>query len=189
MIHSKTASRFALVLAITAAAAMEGGAQTEVSADPAPRATVADASSAGGGEWLRGDVETRFALVAKHLRGFDMAMVEVGYRYAELSWASRDRNWGYAAYQLGKIETAVANGIERRPGRATSAQMLAGAVGQVKAAIGNRDGSALDAAISSLTTTCNACHRAEEVSFITVAPPTVRVAPVSVGTTPPEGTE
>jgi hypothetical protein len=58
--------------------------------------------------------------------------------------------------------------------------MLAGAVSQVRAAIDKRDGAALDGALASLTATCNACHRAEEVPFITVAPPTVRVAPVRV---------
>jgi len=131
-----------------------------------------------GREWLRGDTDHRFALVAKHLRGFDMAMVEVGHRYAELYWASRDRNWEYAAYQIGKIETAVANGLERRPQRAASAQMLAPAVIQVRAAIDGRDHSALDTAIGTLTATCNACHQAERVPFIHVAPPSVRLSPL-----------
>jgi hypothetical protein len=185
MTHSKTTSRCWLALAIMAAA-LVGCAQTAVSGSPATQAAVAEASSAAGGEWLRGDVDSRFALVAKHLRGFDMAMVEVGYRYTELYWASRDRNWDYAAYQLGKIETAVANGIERRPQRAPSAQMLAGAVAQVRTAIGGRDGFALDAAIGSLTATCNTCHRAEKVSFITVAPPNIRVAPVHAVSAGPE---
>jgi cytochrome c556 len=126
-------------------------------------------------------VDTRFALVAKHLRGFDMAMVEVGHRYAELYWASRDRNWEYAAYQLGKIETAVGNGIERRPRRAASARMLEGAVTRVREAIDGRDGPALDTAIATLTATCNACHRAERVAFIQVAPPAVRLSPVRPG--------
>jgi hypothetical protein len=37
-----------------------------------------------GDRWLRGSVDERFAQVAKHLRGFDMAMVETGHRYGEL---------------------------------------------------------------------------------------------------------
>ena len=90
------------------------------------------------------------------------------------------------AQDVGKIETAVANGIERRPQRAPSAQMLAGAVAQVRAAIGGRDGLGLDAAIGSLTATCNTCHRAEKVSFITVAPPNIRVAPVHAVSAGPE---
>jgi cytochrome c556 len=137
-----------------------------------------------GSEWLRGDVETRFALVAKHLRGFDMAMVEVGYRYGELYWASREQNWEYAAYQLGKIETAVANGVERRPLRAASARMFDGVVTQVRAAIDRRDTSALETAIETLTATCNACHQAERVPYIHVAPPGVRLSPVRRGSMP-----
>jgi cytochrome c556 len=169
---------FGFSLAIIAtAAACDRPERMEVVEDP-PRAST---SGNEGGEWLRGGVDTRFALVAKHLRGFDVAMVEVGYRYTELYWAGRDRNWEYAAYQLGKIETAVANGIERRPRRAASAQMFAGPVKQVRAAIDERDGSALDSALDSLTATCNACHRAENVSFVTVAPPVVRLSPVRAG--------
>ena len=143
--------------------------------------TSTESPGVDGGEWLRGDIDRRFALVAKHLRGFDMAMVEVGHRYTELYWASRDRNWEYAAYQLGKIETAVANGVERRPQRAASARMLAAAVMQVRAAIDGHDHSALDTAIGTLTATCNACHQAERVPFIHVAPPSVRLSPVGSG--------
>jgi hypothetical protein len=113
----------------------------------------------------------RFATVAKHLRGFDVAMMEVGYRHAELYGAVRERNWDYAAYQLDKIETAVANGIERRPARAVSARMLDGAVGGVRAAIEDRDEQAVDAALATLTATCNTCHAAERVPFIRVALP------------------
>ncbi|MBX3747550.1 MAG: cytochrome c [Verrucomicrobiae bacterium] len=141
-------------------------------------------ASSDGSEWLRGDVDTRLELVARHLRGFDMAMVEVGYRYGELYWASRDRNWGYATYQLGKIETAIANGVQRRPKRAASAQMLDGAVTQVRTAIEARDASALDAAVRTLTATCNACHQAEQVPFMHVAPPDFRLSPIRLSSTP-----
>jgi hypothetical protein len=138
-------------------------------------------SPAGQGQsqdWLRGTVDERFALVSKHLRGFDMAMVEVGYRYTELYWAGRDRNWGYAEYQLRKIETAVANGVERRPARAPSALMLDSAVSTVRTAIERRDGAAMDAALTALTATCNACHQAERVPFMNVTPPSVRLSPI-----------
>jgi hypothetical protein len=108
-----------------------------------------------------------------------MAMVETGYRYSELYWAGRDRNWGYASYQLGKIETAVANGLERRPARASSAQMLDGSILSVRQAIEAEDAPAMDAALEQLTTTCNACHQAERVPFIRVTPPTARLSPVA----------
>jgi hypothetical protein len=129
-------------------------------------------------DWLQGDVDSRFQLVAKHLRGFDVAMAEVGHRYVELYWAGQDRNWAYAAYQLAKIETAVANGVERRPKRAASARMLDAAVIGMRAAIVSTDRTSFDRAFAVLTETCNACHSAERVPFITVAQPNVRLSPV-----------
>ena len=42
------------------------------------------ASASGEGGWLAGTVDAKFDTVAKQLRGFDMAMVETGYRYNEL---------------------------------------------------------------------------------------------------------
>lgn len=107
-----------------------------------------------------------------------MAMVETGHRYAELYWAGADRNWDYASYQLGKIETAVARGVERRPRRAASARMLDGAVGVVRQSLASRDPGAFDAAFVQLTATCNACHQAERVPFIRVVPPAVRATVV-----------
>jgi hypothetical protein len=131
-----------------------------------------------GTRWLTGNVNKRLDLVAKHLRGFDVAMAEVGYRYAELSWAARDRNWEYAGYQLEKIQLALDNGLERRPLRAESAKMLAPSVQGLHTALEARDGVAADAAMESLTASCNACHRAEKVAFIEVRPPSVRLSPV-----------
>jgi hypothetical protein len=128
--------------------------------------------------------DERFVRVATHLRGFDMAMVETGYRYGELYWASRDRNWDYAAYQLRKIETAVANGVERRPLRAASARMLDGAVAGARQAVTRHDVAALDVAFANLTAVCNACHQAERVPFIRVEPPLVRASIVHGGRAP-----
>src|SRR3989338_3032980 len=74
-------------------------------------------------DWLsNGSYDERFEKVSKHLRGFDMAMAETGYRYVELFWAGRDQNFDYAKYQIEKIEVAIKNGLERRPKRAASAQ-------------------------------------------------------------------
>jgi hypothetical protein len=80
------------------------------------------ATASGEGGWLAGTTDEKFDTVAKQLRGFDMAMVETGYRYNELYWAAQDSNWGYAEYQVLKIRTAVENGLERRPNRAKSAE-------------------------------------------------------------------
>jgi hypothetical protein len=132
-----------------------------------------------GEAWLRsGSVDERFARVAKHLRGFDVAMVETGYRYGELYWAGQDRNWDYAAYQAEKIRTAVRNGVERRPKRASSAQLLEGPLAGVEEAIMAKDSVLFTARFDALTATCNVCHEAEKVAFVHVRPPTVRSSPV-----------
>jgi hypothetical protein len=132
----------------------------------------------GDAAWLGGTADERFALVAKHLRGLDVTMVEVGHRYQELYWAGHDRNWDYARYQAGKIRLAVANGVERRPKRAASAEMLEGALVLVETSIERQDDALFDQAFEGLTETCNACHRKELVPFMTVVRPEQRLSPV-----------
>lgn len=167
----------ALTLAVVAAACAEpqGDADIDESAEESPR-------GGRGAEWLlAGSERERFERIARQLRGFDVAMVEVGYRYTELYWAGRDENWGFAQYQLEKIRTAIANGLERRPARATSARMIDAPLASVERAIEARDPAAFDRDFDQLTATCNACHRAERVEFVTVAVPTTRLSPVRFG--------
>lgn len=127
---------------------------------------------------LAGSTDDRFVRVARQLRGFDVAMAETGYRYGELYWAGQDRNWDYAKYQVEKIRTAVKNGVERRPKRGPSAQMLEDALQGVESAIGAKDAALFAERFEGLTGTCNACHVAERVPFVRVWPPSVRVSPV-----------
>jgi hypothetical protein len=137
------------------------------------RSTPATASGEGG--WLAGTVDQKFDTVAKQLRGFDMAMVETGYRYTELYWAVQDDNWGYADYQVKKIRTAVENGLERRPKRAASAEtFLTIVLPAVEGAIAKRDSKQLRDLMGQLRSTCNACHEAEKVEFVHVGVPQVR---------------
>lgn len=132
-----------------------------------------------GDDWLAsGSADERFAQVSKHLRGFDMAMVETGYRYIELYWAGEDGNWEYADYQLEKLRTAISNGLERRPKRASSAQMIFPELDKVVASIGEKDLIKYRQSFTTLTQSCNACHAAEKVSFFNVSPPSFRVSPI-----------
>jgi hypothetical protein len=148
-------------------------------ADPPPPAKSASVAQEDPAAWLlRGDSDERFARVAKHLRGFDVAMVETGYRYGELYWSGQDRNWDYAKYQLDKIRTAVANGVERRPKRGTSAQALDGALSGMDEAIGAKDPALFARQFEVLTATCNACHEAERGPFVVVRAPSARTSPV-----------
>lgn len=135
--------------------------------------------SAGEGGWLKGNDRQKFETVSKHLRGFDMAMVETGYRYQELYWAGKDENWEYAAYQAEKIRVAVENGLERRPKRAESAQnFLNVALPQMDSAIASRDTVEFNQAFNALTSQCMACHAMEEVPFFAVQKPTARQSPI-----------
>jgi len=145
--------------------------------DKAPTAT-SEAMNDGNAWLLSGTADERFARVAKHLRGFDVAMVETGYRYTELYWAGQDRNWDYAKYQIGKIRTAVGNGVERRPRRAASAQMLEGALRGVEEAVAAKDPALFTERFTALTATCNTCHQVERVPFVHVQAPSARMSPV-----------
>jgi hypothetical protein len=53
---------------------------------------------AGRGEWLRGTVPEQTKVLEKHLRGLDVPMFEIGYRFTELYFAGQDGNWDYAKY-------------------------------------------------------------------------------------------
>lgn len=128
--------------------------------------------------WLRGSVDERLETIAAQLGGFGMTMMEVGYRYGELYFAGDDENWDYARYQIGEIQVAMANGLQRRPARAASAAMLNPALDTVKAAVASGDVDAFEDAFETLTVACNTCHIAEKASFIRVAPPEHRVSSV-----------
>ncbi|MGE4054445.1 MAG: hypothetical protein AB7F99_06570 [Vicinamibacterales bacterium] len=143
------------------------------------------ATAVGEGGWLAGTTDEKFTMVAAQLRGFDMAMVETGYRYNELYWAAQDSNWGYADYQAGKIRTAIDNGLKRRPLRATSAEtFLTMALPAVQEAIKQRDRDLLLERLGALRSTCNTCHEAEKVEFVHVGEPEVRSVTARPPTTP-----
>ena len=126
-----------------------------------------DQSAVGEGGWLSGNSNRKFETVAKHLRGFDMAMVETGHRYAELYWACRDKNWGYAEYQAQKIRLAIENGLERRPKRAASAEpFLKVILPEVEKVIAARDSASFSNLFGALTSACNTCHVAEKVNSL-----------------------
>jgi hypothetical protein len=141
-----------------------------------PAAPPAEAAPAiGEGGWLAGTTNEKFETVAAQLRGFDMAMVETGYRYNELHWAAQDSNWGYAEYQAGKIRTAIENGLKRRPKRAKSAEtFLTTVLPAVEDAIKQRDAKLLKERMGPLRSTCNSCHKDEQVEFIQVGEPQTR---------------
>jgi hypothetical protein len=136
-------------------------------------------TSTSGSTWLSRDPDEQQVQLERQLRGFDVAMMETGYRYVELYWAGRDANWDAAAYHVGKIRLAIENGLERRPKRAASAQpFLAGPLAATEAAIAARDPKLFAERFESLTAGCNACHAMEKVAFFEVRPPDHRISPL-----------
>jgi hypothetical protein len=128
--------------------------------------------------WLKGTPHEKLDVVAGQLRGFDMAMVEVGYRYQELYWAGLDKNWEYAAHQTEKIKQAIEYGLVRRPKRTESAEKFLQHLPAMDSVVKRQDTTAFLPAFRMLTKQCNACHRDEKVKFFTVAEPVSRQSPI-----------
>lgn len=142
-----------------------------------------DMRPAGEAGWLAGTPHEKFDVVAKHLRGFDVAMAETGYRYNALYFAGQDHNWEFADSQAQKIQLAMQLGFERRPKRAASAQsFLTTALPGVREAIAQRDPALFDQRFTAMTASCTACHAAERVGFVTVGPPATRLSPAGAPT-------
>ena len=55
-----------------------------------------------GGEWMKGTAGEQLRTVERQLRGLDVTMAEIGYRFTELHFAGQDGNWDYAKYQAEK---------------------------------------------------------------------------------------
>lgn len=125
--------------------------------------------------WIQGDSNIRWTAVARHFRGLDVAMIEIGYRYQELYWAGVDTNWAYADYQLKKIQLALENALERRPKRRKSAEaVFVPSVRELEQAISLKQPTRFEEAFSRMTAACNVCHVAEDVASFHVVPPAAR---------------
>ena len=129
-------------------------------------------TSVGKDGWLKGTTDEKLDTVAKHLRGNDLVMWEVGHRHHELYLAIQSGNTKYAGYQFEKILLAMEMGVERRPARKASYDaFFASAKDPMGAAIAKGDPETMLAAYQSLTAHCVACHAKEQVSWIPVARP------------------
>ena len=131
------------------------------------------------GNWITGSGQNQIETIEKQFRGFDMAMVETGYRYVELYWAGKDQNWEYATYQLQKIRKTINNGLERRPKRAKSAtNFLNTTLPEMEKAIQYQDSVAFAKNFHKLTISCNTCHELEKLAFFNVKEPLYRVSAI-----------
>jgi hypothetical protein len=134
---------------------------------------------AGDGDWLRGTAPEQTKVLEKQLRGLDVAMFEIGYRFTELHFAGQDGNWDYARYHAEKIDLAMRLALERRPKRSKSSQpFLNEALPAVLRAIQAADREQFTQAMERLRISCMKCHTDEKVPYFTVELPEHRLAPI-----------
>jgi len=123
--------------------------------------------------WLPKELDAAVERIEAQLRGMDVTMWEVGYRFDELYHAGQARNWPLAEYHLEKIEHTLNFGLERRPARAESAQPFMNEVlPEVAELVKQHDATAFERGMGRLRTGCMQCHVAEDVPhFIPDFPP------------------
>ncbi|MBI4563426.1 MAG: hypothetical protein HY716_01865 [Planctomycetes bacterium] len=142
-----------------------------------PHSSAQDSPATDG--WLKGSEAEKFDQLEAHLRGLDVAMIEIGYRFAEVYFAGKDRNWTYAKYQAEKIGLAMDLAIRRRPKRAASATpFLADEVPAILKAIDSHDGQVFQRGMERLRSACMSCHVAEKVQDFTIEFPEHRLSTI-----------
>lgn len=142
-------------------------------------AQMPDPPKAGG--WLgKLPADKQVEAIDRQLRGFDMAMFEVNYRYTEMYFAAIEGNWDYALYTGEKIAWAIQNGFERRPKRRANAEAIffSEPYPRVLEAIRKKDLVLFKQRLDVLRSACNGCHVAEKVGFIRIGIPSIKQAPV-----------
>jgi hypothetical protein len=143
-------------------------------------AQVPDPPRASG--WLKAlPPEKQVEAIDRQLRGFDMAMFEVNYRYIEMYFAGMEGNWDYALYTGEKMAWAIQNGFERRPRRRANAEgiFFQEAYPKVLEAIRKKDIALFKERVDVLRHACNACHVAEKVPFIRIGIPVIKQTPTT----------
>ena len=104
-------------------------------------------------------------------------------RHIKLGLAGNERNWPYAAYELGELTETFDDIAELVPKHDNLAipEMIASTVKQpmvaLDAAIKAMDAAAFTKAYADLTTSCNACHRSANHPEIVIQVPTVSAFP------------
>lgn len=142
-------------------------------------AQVPNPPRAGG--WLKKlPPDQQIDAIDRQLRGFDMAMFEVNYRFTELYFAGLEGNWEYALYTGEKIAWAIQNGYERRPARRANAEQIffSEAYPRTLEAIRKKDLVLFKQRVDELRHACNACHGAERVPFIKIGLPVIKQTPL-----------
>jgi hypothetical protein len=104
-------------------------------------------------------------------------------RHIKLGLAGNERNWPYAAYELGELTETFDDIAELVPkhDNLPIPEMIASTVKQpmaaLDAAIKAMDAAAFTKAYADLTASCNACHQGADHPMIVIQVPTVSVFP------------
>lgn len=104
-------------------------------------------------------------------------------RHTKLGLAGRERNWPYAAYELGELSETfddVAQLVpthDNLPIPAMIASTVKPAMAAVAAAIKSQDAAAFATAYAALTASCNACHQSAGHPAIVIQVPTASSFP------------
>ncbi len=124
--------------------------------------------------------EEKFKKIQKQFRGFDLAMVEVGYRFNTFYFSLQDKNYDLAQYQLDKIKKAIKNGVIRRPARKKNSEtmFLKSQYKMMSQALKSKDIQQIEKEYTRTKNLCNRCHKAEKVPFIRVIDPKYRWQPI-----------
>lgn len=124
--------------------------------------------------------QEKFKAIQKQLRGFDLAMVEVGYRFNSFYFAINDKNYYLAQYQWDKIKKAIENGTHRRPKRKKNSEtmFLDSEYKTMSEALDSKNAKDIQKEYEKTKRLCNACHVAEKVPFIHVIDPQYRWQPI-----------
>jgi len=125
-------------------------------------------------------ISQKFQMIQTQFRGYDLAMVEVGYRFNTFYFAIQDKNYDLARYQLDKIKLAIENGVQRREKRKknSEAMFLTTQYKVMNKALLTQNHSSVVKEYEVMKRLCNACHVVEKVPFIHVIDPIYRWQPI-----------
>jgi hypothetical protein len=107
----------------------------------------------------------------------DLMIATIQPRHERLWRAAQDRNWEFAAYELGNLQGAFDRLSRAHPTEhdISLPEMIASVAGQpfseLKSAIQSKDVTAFAKAYADLTDACNACHQSLNHGVIEIARP------------------
>jgi hypothetical protein len=104
-------------------------------------------------------------------------MVATQLRHFKLWYAGEVRNWTLASYELAQIRTTIREARRLYPNlpKADMTSMMT-PTDEVERAIGSKDSAEFAKAYARLTASCNTCHEAAGLGFITIREP--RLSPL-----------